>query len=75
MVVVDQFTKYSYFISSSYPYTVINVAHFFLKNIYKYHGIPTFIITDRDPIFTNNFEKKNTQIVRFQIEYVINLQP
>lgn len=31
------------------------VAHSYLDNVYKLHGLLEAIISDRDPIFTNNF--------------------
>lgn len=48
LVVIDELTKYAHFICLSHPYTAITVAHAFLTNIYKFHGIPTVIIFDRD---------------------------
>jgi transposase InsO family protein len=75
MVVVDQFTKYSHFISSSHPYTIINVTHSFLKNIYKYHGIPTLIITDRDPIFTRNFGEKILKLLGIKLNMSSTYNP
>jgi Integrase zinc binding domain len=55
MVVVDKFTKFAHFIPLAHPYTIIDVAHAFLNTVYKLHGLPTSIITDRDPVFTSNF--------------------
>lgn len=54
-VVVDKFSKYSHFIPLSHPFSVIDVAQAFMCNIYKLHGLPRFIISDRDRIFTSQF--------------------
>lgn len=53
MVVVDRLTKAAHFIALSHPYTASDVAQAFLDNIYKLHGLPATIISDRDPIFTS----------------------
>ncbi|KAJ3684806.1 hypothetical protein LUZ61_013970 [Rhynchospora tenuis] len=58
MVVVDRLTKYSHFLPLSHPYSTASVAQVFLDNIYKLHGLPTSIISDRDPIFTSQFWKE-----------------
>ncbi|GAA0148587.1 hypothetical protein LIER_07986 [Lithospermum erythrorhizon] len=51
LVVVDWFTKYSHFIALSHPFTTTTIAQFFLDHIYKLHGMPTHIISDKDRIF------------------------
>jgi hypothetical protein len=55
MVVVDRLTKFAHFLPLSHPYTVTDVAKIFFDNIYKVYGLPTSIISDRDPVFTSNF--------------------
>jgi hypothetical protein len=55
LMVVDKFTKYANFIRLSHPYTASSVAQMFFVNVYKLHGLPSTIISDRDPIFTSNF--------------------
>lgn len=50
LVVVDKFSKYGHFIPIHHPYTAIQIAKLFLDNIYKLHGLPKAIISDRDPI-------------------------
>jgi transposase InsO family protein len=54
LVVVDRFTKYAHFISLNHPYTAQDVVTVFLDNVFKLHGLPRVILTDRDPIFTSN---------------------
>lgn len=54
-VVVDRLTKYAHFIPLSHPYSASSVAQAFMDNIYKIHGLPADIVSDRDPIFTSTF--------------------
>lgn len=55
MVVVDKLTKYSHFVPLVHPFTAQIVAQQFMDHIYKHHGMPRYIISDRDPLFTSRF--------------------
>lgn len=57
-VVVDHFTKYGHFMALQHPFTAATVAKFFLDNVYKLHGTPSSINSDRGSIFLSNFSIK-----------------
>jgi len=55
-VIVDRLTKYSHFVEiSSNDNQVIDR---YVKHIFKLHGFPKVIVSDRDPMFTRNFWKE-----------------
>ena len=54
-VVVDRFTKYVHFIPLAHPYTTANIAHLFTQYVFKLHGMPSTIVSDKDPMFTSKF--------------------
>ena len=54
-VVVDRFTKYVHFIPLAHPYTAAKVSHLFMLYVFKLHGTPSTIVSDRDQVFTSKF--------------------
>lgn len=50
LAVVDKLTKYALFLLLTHPFKAADVATLFLNTVYKLHGLPKAIITDRDPI-------------------------
>ena len=54
-IVVDRLSKYAHFIPIAHPYTVVSIALVFFDNIFKLHGMPKTIVSDRDSTFTSAF--------------------
>ena len=55
MVVVGWLTKYAQFCALSHPFKSSTVATAFMETIQKLHGNQNIIVSDRDPIFMENF--------------------
>lgn len=53
LVVVHFFTKYAHFVGLKHTFTALTVAKAFISNIYKLHGLPQVIISDRDNVCTS----------------------
>jgi hypothetical protein len=53
LVVVDTFSKYSHFLPLLHPFSALKVAQLFMDGVYKLHGLPVSIVTNRDRIFTS----------------------
>jgi hypothetical protein len=53
MVVVDKLSRYAHFIPLKHPFTAFSVAMAYVKEVYRLHGLPVAIVSDRDPIFTS----------------------
>ncbi|GJJ75505.1 hypothetical protein EMPS_07863 [Entomortierella parvispora] len=54
-VFVDKLTRQAHFVPSTTSATAVDVAHQFFDNIFKLHGTPTSIVSDRDTRFTSRF--------------------
>ena len=51
LVVVDRLTKYAHFMGRKKTDSAKQIAEVFCNNIYKLHGFPKIIVSDRDTIF------------------------
>jgi hypothetical protein len=65
--VVDRFSKYAHFITLVHPYTTTIVARVFFDGIVRLHGIPSSILSDQDPIFTNSFWRELFRLADVQL--------
>ena len=66
-VIVDKLTKITHIIPMKTTSTVADIAHLFVKEIIKLHGLPARIISDRDAKFTSKFWQALFQSVETQL--------
>ena len=57
MVVVDKLTKLAHSILVKSKHKTDDITNIFMKEIFKLHGFPKEVISDRDTKFTSNFWK------------------
>ena len=55
MVIVDKLSKDAHFIRAKSTYKDVNIANNFMKEIFRLHGVPKVIVSDRDAKFIGNF--------------------
>jgi hypothetical protein len=63
MVIVDKFSKYSHFIPMRHPFTALMVTKQFMDNVFKLHGFPQAIISNRDKVFTSALWKELFRLI------------
>ncbi|KAK8951688.1 hypothetical protein KSP39_PZI004152 [Platanthera zijinensis] len=54
-VVVDRLSKNAHFMAMSHPYTAASVAQVFMDGVFRLHGLPASIISDRGAVFVSDF--------------------
>ena len=57
-MIVDRLTKSSHFIPVKIDYSMDRLTEQYVDKIVELHGVPLFIMSDRDPRFTSRFWKE-----------------
>ncbi|KAH7621119.1 putative Transposon Ty3-I Gag-Pol polyprotein [Nannochloris sp. 'desiccata'] len=55
VTIVDRLSKAAVFIPTTMTVTARQLAEVFFNNVFRHYGLPSIIISDRDPRFTSNF--------------------
>jgi hypothetical protein len=75
MVVVDRLSKYAHFCGIQHPFTTSTSSQLFMDQVFKLHGMPHSIVSDRDLTFTNNFWQELFKIQGTQFHLSITYHP
>ena len=58
LVIIDQFSKKAYFLPCNTTITAQGVATLYRDNVFKEHGLPKKVISDRGTQFVSSFMKE-----------------
>jgi hypothetical protein len=75
LTMVDRFSKSAHFIALSHPYTTTSVARVFFAEIVRLHGIPSSIVSDRDPVFTSSFWRELFRLAGVMLQFTSAFHP
>jgi len=67
MVVVDSVTKCVHFISVVTTISATGAAHLFLNHVWKHHGLPWKVVSDRGPQFIAEFTRELYRLLRIKL--------
>ena len=67
LVVIDRFTNLQHYISAKTTWPAENVADSYINDIWKLHGLPRHITSDRVPQFTSKVLKELNQILNINL--------
>jgi hypothetical protein len=70
MVVVDKLSKSAHFIPVNSTCEAIDISNIFMKEIFRLHGMPKEVVSDRDTKFNSNFWK--SLMVVFETKLLFN---
>lgn len=74
-MVIDRFTKFGHFIAISHPYTAKTIATIFFEHIHKLHGLPSTIVSDRDPVLLSTFWRQLFQLLGTKMAHTSAYHP
>ena len=65
-VVIDRLTGMVHLVPGRVDYTAREVAELVFAEVYKHHGLPRTIVSDRDALFTSAFWTRLKQLIGVQ---------
>src|SRR4030081_1693721 len=75
LVIIDRLTKMAHFIPTTIDVTAPEVARLFMDNIYRLHGMPESIISNRDTCFTSKFWRILFELLGMKLTFSTAFHP
>ena len=75
MVAVEKLSKASHFILVKSTYKTGDIENIFMKEIFRLHGLPKAIVSDRDVKFTSKFWKSLFKDLGTQLNFNTTYYP
>ena len=75
MVVVDSVTKRSHFVSTVTTLSSVGAAQLYVRHIWKHHGLPRRIVSDRGPQFVAEFTKEIYRLLGIKLAATTTYHP
>ena len=74
-VIVDRLTKSAHFLTVRMTLTLEEFYKFYMREIFRLHGVPVSIVSDRDPRFMVHFCKSFQKDMGTQLTMSIAFHP
>lgn len=74
-VVVDRLTKYAHFFPIAANYMASQVADLFFREVFRLHGLPKTIVSDRDSRFMSSFWQELIRLTGTKLTPSTNYHP
>jgi len=75
MVVVDSITKRAHFVSTVTTISAAGATHLFLNHVWKHHGLPRRVVSDRGPQFIVEFTQELYRLLGIKLAATTTYHP
>ena len=75
LVVCDRFSKMSHFVATTEKTTAEGLARLFRDNVWKLHGLPESVISDRGPQFVAGMTKELNKMLGIETKLSMAYHP
>ncbi|KAJ2968610.1 hypothetical protein NUW54_g13166 [Trametes sanguinea] len=74
-VIIDQLTSMVHLVPTQQTYTASDIAEVVFEHVYKLHGLPERIISDRDTLFTSTFWRRLHELLGTELRLSSSYHP
>jgi hypothetical protein len=74
-VIIEHLTLMVHLLPTKQDYTVKNMAEVMYNNVYKLHGLPDIIVSDRNKLFTLRFNEELHNLLGTELRFLSSYHP